>query len=323
MIEIGHTVAQVLSREDWLALHRKPGIITASMVSTILGINKWCSPFTLYQRFIGDVPWQETTIRMRKGHQLEPLVADLYEEETGRTLTDPGDYAVYWHPDYEWLLCTLDRLTVDERDKQGVVEMKAPGEFRAKEWREGPPLEHQVQVQVQMAILGTEWGSIAGLVGGEFFHPDVERHDKVLAAMWPRLAEFRDRVLAHDPPPEDGSDSTTATLKVLHPQDSGNTIFVAGLGELWHKRARLKEDQGDAKKGLQEVENQIRGALGENTFAKDELTQVSYKTQSRRGYLKVEPSDDTKARLSDAGIAFKETKSSTCRVLREVKRHGD
>ena len=68
-----------LSKGKWLEGHRSPSTITASEVSTILGVNPYKSAFTLYHEKVGELPYFEGNISTRAGHALEPLIAHLYE----------------------------------------------------------------------------------------------------------------------------------------------------------------------------------------------------------------------------------------------------
>jgi len=310
-----------LTKDGWLELHRMPSIITASQIPTILGLNSYCSPFTLYQYLVGNIPWPDDSLAMRLGHMLEPVLDRLYQEATGRVTEDPGEYTMFRHPEHAWLFCTPDRLTW-EANRSGDLQLKTTGEFNARRWKDGPPLEAQVQTQFEMAILGLEWGSLAGLVGNrEFKYFDFERNDRFIKAALGKIREFHERLQNNDPPPVDSSQSTADALKAMHPDDNGTTVFVSGLGSLFTELEKREEAKKKAEEGCKEIENQIRAAIGEATFGEDAYMRMSLKTQTRPGSIRCDLTHDVKSRLDQAGIAYKITKPSTYRVLRKVKFH--
>lgn len=317
----------ILTREQWLE-NRFNGI-GASDVATIVGANPWKSAYTLYHEKRRELPVQEQTIAMEVGHFLEPYVAGLYEKETGLTLRDPGQFTVYRHDSFPELFCTPDRFAfngngaswMDEfRDGTAkVVELKTTGQFNAKAWREGdPPLDNEVQLQIQMAVLGLECGSLAGLVANREFHWfDRDRNDKLIKLIMPKLKEFWERVQNGDAPPVDGSDSTTMTLKILHPEDSGATVQMSVPPDTCERlgiaKVALKECEADKK----QYENVIKAAIGAATFGTFEGETYSYKTQTRKGNVKVAVSEVPK--LIEAGIEHEVKPETTFRVLRRVK----
>ena len=309
---------KILTQGEWERVHATPGIITASMASTILGINQYESPFTLYHRIIGTIPGPEVNLAMKLGHLMEPVIDKLYHDETGRTPTDPGEYAVFSHADTPWLLATLDRL-VFARDvhRRGPAEFKTTGVY-SKEWKEGPPLGPQIQLQCQMWCSGHRWGSLAWLVGNQdFFVKDYDINDKFLRVAIQKLRDFKDRCLNGDPPPLDGSDSCATTIKMLHPQDNGAKLAMSEeLAERTLKYYELKAQMNALDVQMKAEYNAIIGGMKDHTFANSEGVGVSYRTQANRGKLSVDPAMID--RLNEAGIKFRETPASTHRVLRRM-----
>lgn len=271
-----------LKRAAWLTERRKG--IGASEVGTILGLNKYESPFELFMRKTGRLPDKEDSLPMYLGRKMEPIIAEWYTKETGRLLHNPGDYAIQAHPDYSWLRATLDRTTQFEDDRNGAVELKAPGRNNG-EWRkDDSPLTYQAQLQIQMACCGFEVGEIAAVVGNsEFYVIRYERNDDFLDAIIPLLYEFWDRVQADEAPPVDGTASTSRTLKALHPRDNGLTVQ---LGESIVE-ARIKlEKIGRIMEALEDREslyrNRIIEAMGPHTYGEiDGVLAYSYKTVTR------------------------------------------
>jgi len=103
------------------------------------------------------------------------------------------------------------------------------------------------------------------------------------------LHEFWERIVAGDPPPVDGSASTARALRALHPLDNGKSIqlpaeFAATIAE-W-------QDLKVMKKGVEDkialAENQIKAAIGDNTFGEVDGVRLSWKAQTRKSYTVAE-----------------------------------
>lgn len=274
-----------MTPEQWLE-HRKTHI-GASDVPVILGLVPYKSPFTLYCQKRGLVPSDDETIAMRAGHALEPLIAELYQEATGRDVWNPGDFRVFIHPDNDWLTCTLDRAAKFDAGKAGPVELKSAAEFKAKDWKdEEAPLPHVCQNQIQQAVVGAEIGSVAGLVGNrEFAWFDQERNDRLLKAIIPKLKEFYERLQTCDPPPVDGTDSTAETLKVLHPKDDGTTAYNAELEAEALQYLELQESIKSMEADQKALKNRLIAAIGNATFGVFGCVKFSHKHQTRGSYV--------------------------------------
>ena len=272
-------------KQAWLE-ERARGI-GASEAGTILGLNPYDSAYSLWLRKTGQIPAQEETLAMKLGHLMEPVLHRLYEDQTGRTLVDPGEYQIFSHADYPWLRCTPDRLVTFEDGEQGAVEMKTASINMAKEWSEGEaPLAYQAQLQIQLACLGLMRGEIAGLIGNsDFLILPYDRNDEFLDAIIPVLHEFWECVQNRVAPEVDGSEATVAALAKLHPLDNGETVDLPpGLAtdiETWQAlqaEAKVLEEEITLRK------NRIKVALGPNTFGVVGNLKVSHKAQTRAPY---------------------------------------
>jgi putative phage-type endonuclease len=273
------------AREAWLR-ERRNGI-GASEVGTILGLNPYESPFELYLRKRDDIPSKDESLAMWLGHQMEPIIAKRYEMVTKRHLHDPGEYAIQPHPDYPWLRATLDRTTTYDDGSHGAVELKAPGADYLDEWSEcDAPLMYQAQLQIQMACTGFDRGEIAAMIGNQHFYIiPFERNDEFMDAIIPVLHEFWERVQAGDPPPVDGSESTTRALRLLHPLDNGKTVQLPSeIGDKIRAWQNMTAEAKALDDLIKSAKNEIVAAIGDNTFGEVDGLKISYKAQTRRAY---------------------------------------
>jgi len=289
-----------LTPEEWQQLHREPSIITASEAATILGVNPYKSPYTLWAEKTGRVERQGETLHARIGKALENLIADEYQAQTMRPLRDPGDYAVWQHPDLSWLYCTPDRFAIEADTPDSyvcrAVELKWGGDYTRKSWdtdNEAAPLAYQVQNQIQMACVCIDLGSVAGIIGGQFINTDTRLNPAFLDAALRRLDEFRNLVLRDTPPPVDDSENTYRTLKALHPRDNGESIVLNVEQSNAVERLQLvKKHLSELEKEEAGLKNLVLAAIGDNTFASthDGAIKLSYKHFERKGF-EVKPTE--------------------------------
>lgn len=107
---------------------------TGTDAATLLGVNKYDTVRDLYLRKTGQAPvgeHQQTGI-LRFGHEAEPILARLLEDETGLRARRAGTYRSRGD---ERLIANVDRLTSDG----GIAEFKTAGEWAeaGRLWKDG------------------------------------------------------------------------------------------------------------------------------------------------------------------------------------------
>ena len=313
---------ELLVPDEWLRLHYDKEHMSASRVAGALGYSGFegNSPLSNYSELRGEIDPPDTSLPMMLGHMLEPTVATLYENETGRRTQDPGEYAIVRHPDFSWLFSTLDRVTWNVAEEEGVLELKTTGSYNLSEWKHGEgPVEHQIQTMVQMMCTGFGWGSLAVLVGNtDFFTHDFLRDDDLAEVLLKSLDAFHDRVLRGDAPDPTWQDGEV--MKKLHPLDNGKTVSI----ETDYMQTLLVsfEDSKDRLKRIDresdELKFQIAAEMGDNTFLECCGKRYSYKHQSRLTKATVEP--NLEHMLETHGIEHNPSSTSHFRVMRRMKK---
>ena len=88
-------------RQQWL-IDRTKGI-GGSDAPVILGISPYKTPYQLWQEKTGkiDIPDEDSPV-IRRGRTMEPIIANMYAEVTGRTLKRVR--GIQRHPSYPWLI---------------------------------------------------------------------------------------------------------------------------------------------------------------------------------------------------------------------------
>jgi putative phage-type endonuclease len=175
---------------------RRQGI-GGSDAGAICGVNKWKSPYQVWQEKRGLTPPTPDNEAMYWGRSLEPNVRQRYADVTGREVRVPS--VILSHPDYPFMLANVDGLTDDRR----VVEIKTS---RSSEgWGESGsdeiPLSYLFQVQHYMAVTAYDVADVAVLIGGSDFRMYEIPYDKELQGMLiEKESEFWEMVQTNTPP---------------------------------------------------------------------------------------------------------------------------
>ncbi len=244
-----------MDREQWLR-ERRRGIGGSDTPVVVLGErHPFRTPRQLWEEKTGRSPDVEETPAMRRGTVLEPVVADLYREVTGRKLRRVN--AVLQHPEHDWMLGNVDREIVAARpdDGPGVLEIKCPGlRVFAQCRREGIPDYYQLQMQHYLAVTGRKWGAFAVFSAErwDLLHFDVERDDELIELIVERDAAFWELVKSGTPP-----ESAEELTKVDIPPLQTDMELIRMEGEGWRMAV---EDYRTAREILAEAEELESGA---------------------------------------------------------------
>jgi putative phage-type endonuclease len=202
-------------RTDWLAWRR--GGLGGSDIAAVAGLSPFATPTTVYLEKIGllqDQAKEEDWQRM--GRLLEPVIAALFEEETGHMVASIRPQECVTHAERPWQRATLDGVVLDEDDPPEPVEIKSTTRW-ASDWGDEPPDYYQCQLQWQMDILGSRRGWMAALVDGRRFRWwEVPRRQGEIDLLVSLGAAFWKRVLERRPPPVDGSEATNEGVKAAY-----------------------------------------------------------------------------------------------------------
>ena len=268
-------------RDLWLAERRKG--IGASDAAAILGLSPWKTAMHVYLEKLGKYQ-QDETEPMKMGTKLEPIIAELYTERTGRALRPGG---LRRHQSRPWQLATLDRFGED-RD----VQLKTVGAFAKSEWGEPGteeiPEMYLAQVQHEMAVTGRKLEDVAVLFAGQFFAVyTVPRNDRLIEAITERELEFWERVQRQEPPEPDWAHHVTRdVVKLLYGFDEDEVVnlgaeemaLVADYERLGHTERIAKDDREMCKaKLLYAMKDAARAELPDgSSITRKQVTRKAY-----------------------------------------------
>lgn len=195
-----------MSRDEWLHFRRNG--IGSSDAGAILGLSEYRTPLDVYRDKIGEAEERQQTERMEFGLKLEQVVADTYEERTGRRVV--RDNKIRIHKSLPFMMANIDRLILSKHSpyivddltlETGILEIKTASSYAFKSWETQVPLEYFAQIQHQFAVTGLQWGAFAVLVDGAEFHVvEVFRDDNFIAMLEGKLSEFWTMVENRTPP---------------------------------------------------------------------------------------------------------------------------
>lgn len=288
------------SKTEWLA-DRKQGV-TASEAAAILGINENYgyadqSALTIWQDKTSDNIEEKECAIFDAGAALEPVAAREYQRQhPDHEVVDFGRHHILRHPKIPWLSCTLDRLVKAEGiDKPMEIKCVGLGQYqKSSDWKEDPPLKNQIQLQLQMQILGAPSGILAGffVLGCNLVTVDFERDNELFSLILPRLEKFRQCVLDRvEPDPYDfyiGLDAVKKYYKTVNRETIEMDTRALELVLDWRSK---KYELSVIKKETAELEAKVRALMGKNCFARlPDGSKLERETIQRKGFT-TEPSE--------------------------------
>ena len=268
-----------MPHEKWLDERKKR--IGGSDASAIIGLNKWCSPYTVWADKLGKIPPKEDNEAMRLGRDLEEYVAKRFCEETGKRLRKEKNILV--NPDYPFAHANVDRMVMSE---DAGFEAKTTSVLNLKQFKNGEyPDTYYTQCVHYMAVTGCKKWYLGVLVLGVGFYTfTIERDEEEIEALMKAEADFWEYVKSGNPPMVDGSDSTTDTLKTLYPESNGDTVSLMAYENDLRQYMTLSSLMDDVKKQREEVANRIKEFMGEASRGVSNNYKVTWSSSERRTF---------------------------------------
>lgn len=228
----------------------------------LLGLSTRKTSLEVYLEKTGQLASEPDNVWTRAGRMLEPVVRQMYAEDTGRIVTQPKDMLV--HPKHPYVIGHPDGLA-EGRLYEGKTARSDYG-WGAQGSDEIPP-DYTIQVQHYLAITAMPVADVAVLIGGSDFRiyevpADLELQQLILDA----IADFWPRVQRGEPPePDYGAPHALRAVQALYRGTTGEVLIATEEQERWRKvhdeacdkgkhmeavaegaKARLLWDMGDA-----------------------------------------------------------------------------
>jgi len=251
---------------EWHELRNERGIITGSMIGSIIGVNPWESAVTRYYKAIGAIPNEiPVSQAMELGTHFEPSILDFFvKSKPNWQFFTTGTWASVYE---SWARSNPDALFIDENGELGLVEVKFSGRY----WGGEVPAQYRAQIMWYLGVLGLKKAVLVGLIDSRFETWEIEFDPFEFDSMIQAAREFRKALDLQVPPDWDGAENTYETAKALHPEiedreeeisqqlgmDLQNTandidLLTTKLNEL---KSRTLDQMGSAKTAFIEVGN--------------------------------------------------------------------
>ena len=145
-----HEVEQ--NTPEWFDLRK--GKFTASMFKDLFAAKTTAAyqntiKKVAFERLTGEVPESFSNDYMQRGHDLEPLARQAYEDYTFESVSNGGFFELS-----EWVGASPDGIVGD-----GILEIKCPSYSTMLDYLCNPklPTQYKYQVQGQLWVTGAKW----------------------------------------------------------------------------------------------------------------------------------------------------------------------
>jgi predicted phage-related endonuclease len=295
----------MVGRAEWLEERRK-GFGGSDVAAALDESEFGCRRRLAYdkQGVPEDYP-QDNEGVLRRGRELEPIVAKLFEEKTGWKVVRRSSSA---HPLYPWARVSVDREILAARDVKlpdgtvlkepgvGVMEMKTRGgwQFRRVE-RDGAFVSDLLQLQWGMFVRQRAWGALA------VFNPEswalewfpMAYDSRLIEGVVPPIRELWEKIQAGVLPEKlDPTDRRCArcawrrtcqgeALAASLPEDDRKEPIVRddSFLELVADRQELKALIAEHETVLEAIEGRLKAKLGDMQAVEVEGFRVYYRQQ--------------------------------------------
>lgn len=193
-------------------------LVTASKVSDILGLSPWGSPYAMWRKMRGDVPWDEESRPMRRGNMLENAILDWWLADNPEWV-EVERQPIFRLDGEDWCLATPDMLVQHvDTGEQMLVDAKTTG--KDWDWQVEVPAYYAASSMFQLAMAPKVPRVCLAVLFGDPFDLRsyyVDRDDQLIDGLLTMCREFYDSLDADDPPPLDDSVATYDVVRKLHP----------------------------------------------------------------------------------------------------------
>ena len=265
------------NRSEW-HYERATGV-GGSDAAAICGESPWSTPLDIYMSKVGYLDGigrgaDDETFDMRRGTLLEPVVLQLYTDETGFVVRKPDEAIV--SPDYPFMRANLDGITPDGAIIQEAKTARwrfPPGNSDpAKQWGDPwtaeIPLVYLFQCQHNMVVARVDVCHVPVLFGDfEFAIYEVEADREFQELMIEQEARFWAMVEARTPPDPVNDADVSKRWPISRPtqctataDDLGIAGHLAAVREYAKKLEAFEESlKAELKRSMQDNEELVAG----------------------------------------------------------------
>lgn len=244
-----HTgVRMVPGSPEWLQT------ISASKVAAIVGLSRWESPYSLWQRMAGRVPPEPPRDEFVAGHAFEHALAAIWRHENPGWRLSPGEVQ---YSTSAWgfpATATLDRRAVRGGGRR-YIEFKTTRDLAdwGDDFTDHAPDDYLAQVIWGMGVTGWTRYPAHLMVMGPFFQwhtYEIEFDQQVFEELVDACRDFHASLVADTPPPLDDTVPTYEAVRAIHPDIDGTEVTVpAGLARDYLGAVDVRKDAETGERG--------------------------------------------------------------------------
>lgn len=269
------------THEEWLGIRSK--YIGGSDASAVIGLNPYASRYSLWAEKTGKVPGFEGNLTTKVGAYLEQLVADLFEEESGKKVRKKNSTMV--NDLYPFACANVDRMIVGEK---AFLEIKTTNSIPLmKKLRNSDefPEQYYCQVVHYLAVTGLEKAYLAVLINcRELKIYEMERDQAEIDALMGAEKEFWKLVETNTPPSPDGSEATSETISTLYPNANDDTVDLFAYNSLLDQYCDLASQIKALTDLKDEVGNRVKEFMKEAGKGESDRFKVSFSNTTRKSF---------------------------------------
>lgn len=264
-------------RED---IENRNGYIGGSDIGTIMGVNQWKSPYTLWAEKTGLIEPEDISEKdaVWFGVKDESTVAELFTIRSGFKVRK-SNFA-YGCKEYPYLRGHVDRIAA--KGKWGL-EIKTTSSWNKTKYDEGEiPESHYWQCMFYMFLTGWDTWYLATRRDNRFYMTKIARDDEAIERMLDACEDFWNHVQSGEPVEIDGSDSTQETLEKMYPEEhQGETVNLESQEDTLIALLELSTQEKNLKELKTKYQNEIKAVLGEAEKGETGQFTVSWKANAK------------------------------------------
>lgn len=264
-------------RED---IENRNGYIGGSDVGTIMGVNQWKSPYTLWAEKTGLIEVEDISDKdaVWFGVMEEDIIAKRFMMKT-ELKVKKSNYA-YGCKEYPYLRGHVDRIAT--KGKWGL-EIKTTSSWNKTKYDEGEiPESHYWQCMFYMFLTGWDTWYLATKRDNRFYITKISRDDEAIERMLDACEDFWNHVQSGEPVEIDGSDSTQETLEQMYPEEhQGETVNLDSQEDTLLALLELGTQEKNLKELKTKYQNEIKAVLGEAEKGETGQFTVSWKANAK------------------------------------------
>lgn len=294
-------------------IDRKRGI-GGSDAAAVCGMSKWMTPLDVYIDKTSEEIKEIDNKYVYWGNMLEPIVAQQYSIETGKSLS--GSVSAQ-SKEYPFMLANVDSTISDG----GILECKTADARMSKQWGEigtdSFPDEYLLQCAHYAIVFDAPYVDLAVLIGGNDFRIYTYQRNKNLEkSIIDKEKEFwEENVLKMIPPPPQNVDDLTKIAKT-----NGNMKIVNdSIKKLLHELQNIESTIKNFEEKKDTISFSVKEIIGDHDGLIDEygIHLATWKIQQANRF------DTTLFKKAHPDIYKKFSKQSTSRVFRLRRNSGE